>query len=347
MEGEKMKIQHGLFALSLAFVAGGAVAQELTTLNVLTPVPRTASWYPVLVGEELGYFAEAGIAIELIPGGDLPATAFIDNGTADIASIDAAQVVQAQARGLDIDVVYEVMHGAVEGIFVLEENPAGSLSDLGGTAIGIVGESDRALLLTALSIAGVAEADIEIVVLGESAPMLANSLSAGQVSAVVGGPSDLVSLRSQGLEIKNFLPEEIGDLPANSFVMRADRIEEMRPLMEPFFEAWAKSVYAAEVDPEAVAAIARKAVPENWVREDLGQLLLGVGISLHKPDAGIYGDLRDEIWTRMQENLMGVGEISEMVDNASFLNRAYLDAANAFDRAEVEADLAAWRAANM
>lgn len=342
-----MKMKLGLAALSLVIVAEGAVAQEITTLNVMTPVPRTASWYPILVGEELGYFAEAGIEIELIPGGDLPATAFIENGTADIASMDAAQIVQAQARGLDIDVVYEVMHGAVEGVYVLEENPAMSLSDLGGTAIGIVGESDRALLLTALDIAGLGESDVTIVVLGESAPLLANSLSNGQVSAVVGGPSDLVSLRSQGLNIKNFLPEEIGDLPANSFVMRADRIEEMRPLMEPFFEAWAKSVYAAEADPEAVAAIARKAVPENWVREDLGLLLLGVGISLHKPDAGIYGELRDDIWTRMQENLMTIGEVTEMVDNANFLNSAYLDAANGFDREAVAADLAAWRAENM
>jgi len=342
-----MKITHGLAALALMVSAVPATAQDLTSLKVLTPVPRTASWYPVLVGEELGYFADAGIVIDLVPGGDLPATAFLENGNIDIASLDAPQAIQAQARGLDIDVVYEVMHGAVEGVFVMADNPAQSLSDLGNTSMGIVGESDRALLLTALDIAGLSEETVQIVVLGESAPLLANSLQSGQVSAIVGGPSDLVSLRSQGLEIRNLLPEEIGDFPANSFAMRGDRIEEMRPLMEGFFQAWAKSVYAAEADPEAVAAIARKAVPENWLNEELGLLLLDVGTTLHKPDDGVYGELRGEIWTNLQESLIAAGELDAMVDNDAFLNDAFIEAANSFDRDAVAADLAAWRAENM
>ncbi|ROT97712.1 ABC transporter substrate-binding protein [Histidinibacterium lentulum] len=337
----------GLMAAALVAVAGPALPQDMTTLRVLTPVPRTASWYPVLVGEALGYFADAGITLELVPGGDLPATSFIENGTVDIASIDAPQVVQAQARGLDIDVVYEVMHGAVEGIFVNEDSAAQSVADLSGTSIGIVGESDRALLLTALDIGGVAADEVQIVVLGESAPLLSNSLAGGQVSAIVGGPSDLVSLRSQGLSIRNILPEEIGDLPANSYVMRTDRIEEMRPLLEAFFEAWAKSVYAGEADPEIVQAIAAQAVPEDWVNPELGQLLLDLGLSLHRPDNGIYGELRSDIWTNLQEDLMAAGETDRMFDNAEFLNDAFIEAANGFDPAEVEADLEAWAAENM
>ncbi|MGI1664212.1 ABC transporter substrate-binding protein [Palleronia sp. KMU-117] len=342
-----MKLRHGLAALALFAAAVPATAQELTTLKVLTPVPRTASWYPILVGEALGYFEEAGIVIDLVPGGDLPATAFLENGSVDIASLDAPQVVQAQARGIDLDVVYEVMHGAVEGVFVKADNPAQSLSELGNTTIGIVGESDRSLLVTALDIAGVPLDSVQIVVLGESAPLLANSLDSGQVAGIVGGPSDLVSLRSQGLEIRNLLPEEIGDLPANSFAMRADRIEELRPVMEGFFQAWGKSVYAAEADPEVVAAIAKQAVPENWIREDLGQLLLDVGFTLHKPDNGIYGELRSGVWTNLQEDLMTAGEISQMYDNATFLNDAYIASANDFDRDAVAADLAAWKAENM
>lgn len=342
-----MKLRHGLAAIALLAAAAPATAQELTTLKVLTPVPRTASWYPILVGEALGYFEDAGIVIELVPGGDLPATAFLENGAVDIASLDAPQVVQAQARGLDLDVVYEVMHGAVEGVFVKADNPAQSLAELGGTTIGIVGESDRSLLVTALDIVGVPADSVQIVVLGESAPLLANSLDSGQVSAIVGGPSDLVSIRSQGLDLRNLLPEEIGDLPANSFTMRADRIEEMRPVMEGFFQAWGKSVYAAEADPEVVAAIAKKAVPENWVREDLGALLLDVGFTLHKPDNEIYGELRSPIWTNLQEDLLAAGEISQMYDNAAFLNDAYIAAANDFDRDAVAADLAAWKAENM
>ncbi|WP_191090122.1 ABC transporter substrate-binding protein [Histidinibacterium aquaticum] len=342
-----MSTPYGLAAAALLAAAAPAAAQDITTLKILTPVPRTASWYPVLAGEALGYFEEAGIELELVPGGDLPATSFLDNGTVDIASLDAPQVVQAQARGLDIDVVYEVMHGAVEGIYILEDSEAQSVADLEGTTVGIVGESDRALLVTALDIGGVPLDSVEIVVLGESAPLLANSLDGGQVAAIVGGPSDLVSLRSQDLAIRNILPDEIGDLPANSFAMDAERIEELRPMMEGFFEAWAKSVYAAEADPEAVAAMAKEAVPADWVREELGTLLLDLGMSLHVPDNGIYGELRSDVWTNLQEDLMAAGEIEEMVDNESFLNDDFIEAANSFDKEEVQADIEAWRAEHM
>ena len=106
----------------------------------------------------------------------MPATAFLENGQVDLASLDPSEVILAHERGFDFDVVYEVMHGAVEGIFVLEDNEASTLADLTGTTIGIVGESDRGLLLTALGIAGVSEDDVTIAVLGESAPLLANSL---------------------------------------------------------------------------------------------------------------------------------------------------------------------------
>lgn len=340
-----MKLRIVLASLLLsACVQGGAHAEEeMTTLTVLTPVPRTASWYPVLVGEALGYFKKERIELDIVPAGDLPLVAFLQSGKADIASMDATEVIRAQELGLDLDVVYEVMHGAIEGIFVLESNPAASLAALKGTTIGIVGESDRSLLLTSLRIVGLTESDVTIVVLGESAPLLANSLKSEQVSAVVGAASDLIAIRSQNIDVKSLLPPEIGDQPANSFVMMNERIKTDGEVMQRFFRAWAKSVYAAKADPETVTLIAKKAVPENWLREDLGKLLLEMGMTLNAPKNGIYGELRGDIWTNIQANMLAAGEIKQVYDNASFLNAQFLDAANGFDKAQVTADLTAWR----
>lgn len=342
-----MKLRTAIAALLLATCTGTGVVQAgETTITVLTPVPRTASWYPVLVGEAMGYFKEEGIALEIVPGGDLPTIAFLQNGKALLASMDASEVIHAQELGVDVDVVYEVMHGAIEGIFVLDSNPAKSLADLKGTTIGIVGESDRSLLTTSLKIAGLTPDDVTVVVLGESAPLIANSLRNGQVSAVVGGVSDLVSIRANNIEVKNFLPSEFGDQPANSFVMMANRISSDQEVMKRFFRAWAKSVYAAKANPEVVASIARKAVPENWIRDDLGQLLLNVGISLHTPKNGIYGELRPDVWTNIQNNMLGAGETKQVHDNKAFLNETFIASANEFDKAEVEAELKEWRQQN-
>lgn len=340
-----------LTAATLVCLGAGMTAlpaQEMTTLQVLTPLPRHTAWYPLIVGETLGYFADEGIEVELVDGGDLPATAFLENGQVHIASLDPAEVILAHERGFDFDVVYEVMHGAVEGIFVLEDNPATSLADLSGTTIGIVGESDRGLLLSALGHAGLGEDDVTIAVLGESAPLLANSLDTGQVSAVVGAISDFVAIRSQGILIKDLLPAEMSQQPANNFSVRADSIGgEHDAALQAFFRAWAKGSYAGLVDLDVTRGIAMEVDPENWVDEELGTIFLQAAQDLHRPAAEVFGDLRADVWQAVIDEMVAVGQIEESFDPAEILNPVYIEGANDFDRAEVEADVAEWRSQNM
>jgi NitT/TauT family transport system substrate-binding protein len=339
-----------LVAAVAALVAGAApaAAQELDEINVLTPLPRHTAWYPLIVGEALGLFEEEGVAVNLVSGGDLPSTAFLENGQVDVASLDPGEVILAHERGFDFDVVYEVMHGAVEGIFVLEDSPAETLADLKGTTIGIVGESDRALLLAALGHAGLAEADVTIAVMGESAPLIANSLSSGQISGLVGAISDFVAIRSQGLLVKNVLPAEMSETPANNFAVRADTIGgERDDLMRRFFRAWAKAGYAGLVDVDVTRAMAKAGDPENWVNEELGALFLEGAQTLHRPDGEIFGDLRTDVWQGVIAEMAAVGMVAEPFEPSEILNRAYVDEANEFDRAAIDARVAEWKAANM
>jgi NitT/TauT family transport system substrate-binding protein len=337
----------GVLAALLAS-AMPATAQDLTEITVLTPLPRHTAWYPLMVGEALGYFAEEGVSVTLVNGGDLPSTAFLENGQVDIASLDPSEVVLANVRGFEFDVVYEVMHGAVEGIFVLDSNPAATLADLKGTTIGIVGESDRGLLLSALGHAGLSDTDVTIAVLGESAPLLANSLSNGQVSAVVGAISDFVAITSQGITTKNVLPPEMSESPANNFAIRADAVGgERDAVIQGFLRAWAKSGYAGLVDIDVTRAISMQGDPENWVNEELGTIFLTAAQGLHSPDGEVFGDLRTDIWTGVIGELANVGILEAPVDPAEILNPVYVGPANEFDRAEIEAEVAAWKAANM
>lgn len=343
-------MKHTAFAAIAAVMATAipATAQDLTEITVLTPLPRHTAWYPLIVGEALGYFEEEGISVTLVDGGDLPSTAFLENGQVDMASLDPSEVVLANERGFDFDVVYEVMHGAVEGIFVLEDNPATSLTDLSGTTIGIVGESDRGLLLAALGHAGLSESDVTIAVLGESAPLLANSLATGQVSGLVGAISDFVAITSQGITTKNLLPSEMSETPANNFAVRADAIGSDRDeVMQGFLNAWAKAGYAGLVDIDVTRAMAMEADPENWINEELGTIFLTAAQGLHRPDGEIFGDLRTDVWAGVIAEMAAVGMIAGEVAPDALLNRAYVDNANAFDRAEIEAEVAAWKSANM
>ena len=61
----------------------------------------------------------------------------------------------------------------------------------------------------------------------------------------------------------------------------------------------------------------------------------------------MIGDLQAEVWTGIQPRLVSSGATSKEVDVSMFLNDTYIDAANDFDRAAVDADIAKWRADNM
>jgi len=342
----KMKFAAALFAAATSIAP--VAAQDLTEVNVLTPLPRHTAWYPLLVGEALGYFADEGISVTLVDGGDLPATAFLENGQVDIASLDPSEVIFAQERGFDFDVVYEVMHIAVEGVFVLEDNPATSLADLEGTTIGIVGESDRGLTLAALGHVGLSEDDVTIAVLGESAPLLANSLQSGQVSAIVGAISDFVALTAQGVTTKNLLPPEMSLQPANNYAVRHDAVGgDKDALIEGYLRGWAKGAAAGLVDLDATRAMAMQADPENWVNEELGTIFLKAAQGLHTPGGEVYGDLRADIWEAVIAEMKVVGMITTDVTTDEILNPAYLERVNKFDQTQVEADVAAWKAENM
>ena len=341
-----MKIAAALLAAAVS--AAPVAAQDLKEINVLTPLPRHTAWYPLLVGEALGYFAEEGISVTLVDGGDLPATAFLENGQVDIASLDPSEVIFAQERGFDFDVVYEVMHIAVEGVFVLQGNAATSLADLNGTTIGIVGESDRGLLISALGHVGLSEGDVTIAVLGESAPLLANSLQNGQVSAIVGAISDFVALTAQGVHTKNLLPPEMSLQPANNYAIRADAVGgENDALIEGYLRGWAKGAAAGLVDLDVTREMAKKADPENWVNEELGTIFLEAAQGLHTPEGDTFGDLRAGIWEAVIAEMKTVGMIKGDISTDDILNSVYTERVNNFEQSDIDADVAAWKAENM
>ena len=59
------------------------------------------------------------------------------------------------------------------------------------------------------------------------------------------------------------------------------------------------------------------------------------------------GDLQSDVWTDIQPRMLSSGAIENGVDVSTFLNDTYIDAANDFDRAEVEAEAKAWMDENM
>lgn len=322
-------------------------AQDLTTVNMINPLPRSTNFYPLVVAEALGYFAEEGVEVNLLPSDtSIPYVAFVQNGQADLAMLDPVETINAVVAGTNINTVYEVMQNAPEAIGVLDTSTYDSVDDLVGTTVGLVSDRDRAFLQAAMSAVGKSIDDVETVVLGESGPTLAAAIRDGQVSAISGAAPDWIALNANGINVRLITPEELLASPANTFAMNKDVIEEKRPAIEGFLRAWSKGMYVSKVNPEMVAQALRKGVPAEWENEAAGQLFLDMSIGMNLSTTERLGDLQKDVWTALQPRLLSSGAIPQEVDVTTFLNDTYIAAANDFDRAEVEAEAAAWLEAN-
>lgn len=334
-------------AVAVTALPGASFAQDLTTVNMINPLPRTTNFFPLVVGEALGYFEAEGVEVNLLPSDtSIPYVAFIQNGQADLSMLDPVETINAINAGAPIATVYEVMQNAPEAIGVLASSEYDSVDDLVGTVVGLVSDRDRAFLQASLDVVGVSIDDVETVVLGESGPTLAAAIRDGTVSAISGAAPDWIALNANGIEVRLIQPEEMLASPANTFAANVETLEEKRVAMEGFLRAWSKGMYVATFAPEVVAEMLRRGVPAEWENEAAGQLYLDMSIGMNVSTTERLGDLQTDVWAGLQPRLLSSGAIESEVDVTTFLNDIYIAAANDFDRAQVEADVAAWVAAN-
>lgn len=172
-----MRIHTSNFSRRLA-VAAGLAATAALTLAACTSGPGDAGsgaagaqpeatakvsfaldWAPntnhigVYVADELGYFDEAGIDVEILPYGSTPAMQLVSAGEADFGIAGQSNVQMARTSGLDVKSVYRVTQRDNGRLVVLNtrddiERPA----DLTGKTFGGFG----APLYTALASATIA-----------------------------------------------------------------------------------------------------------------------------------------------------------------------------------------------
>jgi NitT/TauT family transport system substrate-binding protein len=344
-----------LLSLTVLLAAAGAsaipermFAQDLETVTAIMPRPRSTNYFPLIVGEALGYFEEEGIRVELLPSDTpIPFVSFVRNGTADIAMMDPAEVLTAVAAGADIKVVYEVMQTAPDGVAVSASSDVQDISDLDGQVVGLVTERDMVTMKIALDARGLTEADVTPVVVGEAGPTLAAAFRDQTVAAIAGSGPDWLAIQAAGQEIRLITPSEVSAKPGNTLVVDTANLADRREALEGFMRAWSKGMYVAEIDPEVVAKIAQTTVPAEWEDPEFGAAFLGNAIRLNVSVTEAKGDLQTAIWSSIQPAMIKFGVISEEVDPATFLEPGLIGPANDWSKDEVAAEVAAWRAENM
>jgi NitT/TauT family transport system substrate-binding protein len=321
--------------------------KDCGTIGFLQPLPESIIFWPFITANALGYFEDEGMQVELLPGGDLPETAFVDNGDADIATAGGPEVMQALDAGANLKVLYDYWNVAAEGLVTLADGPD-SPADV--KTVGLVTDSDAATVEIIWSSLGVDPASVNTVTLGESSAILAESLESGAVDAVAGAISDFIGMQAAGLDIKDIAPDSFRASPSASFIVTPTTIEENGDCIEGFLRAWAKGTHAGLVNGEVTQAMGKAAVPEEWTEESVGIASYDQSVSYQEPvgSDGIFGSVQQDVWQAQADDLIEIGELDfDSLDVGSFIDERFNDGANDWDRAEVEADMQAWADANM
>lgn len=216
--------------LILSLMASPAMAQDKMTLIL--------DWFinpdhgPIVVAEELGYFQEAGLEVEIIaPADPSDPPKMVAAGQADLAISYQPQLHIQIENGLPLRRVGTLVATPLNCLLVLEDGPIKSTADLKGRKVGFsVAGVEEVLLSTILAQHGHSLSDIELVSVNWS---LSPSLMSGQVDAVIGAYRnfELNQMEIEGVPGRCFYIEEEG-VPAydeliyvaNPDTMNADTI---------------------------------------------------------------------------------------------------------------------------
>ncbi|SDH28997.1 ABC transporter substrate-binding protein [Roseospirillum parvum] len=205
----------------LALTIPPAAAKPLTVLLDWFVNPDHG---PLVVAQEAGYFAEAGLEVELIaPADPNDPPKLVAAEKAEVAVTYQPQVHMQAAAGLPLVRIATLVATPLNSVVVLDEGPIKTLADLKGRKIGYsVGGFEDALLGTMLASHGVKLDEVELINVNFA---LSPSIVAGKVDATIGAfrNFELNQMDINGTPGRAFYPEEHGVPAYDELVLVAHR----------------------------------------------------------------------------------------------------------------------------
>ncbi|SDQ27994.1 ABC-type nitrate/sulfonate/bicarbonate transport system, substrate-binding protein [Leucobacter chromiiresistens] len=256
-------------ALALGGCADGAVESAGSGAEG-APVAFALDWAPntnhigVYVADELGYFAEAGLDVEILPYGSTPATQLVSAGEADFGIGGQSNVQVARTAGLDLVSVYRVTQRDSGRLVTLADRAdVERPSDLDGATFGGFGSP----LYTALAHATIAgdggEGEFDEVVLDTGAY---EALSQGRIDFTLSVATwENLQAELDGHPYREFRYQDFGvpEQQSTGIVSSEAYLDAHPEEARAFVQAVARGyAYAAE-QPEAAADLLLEANPDT------------------------------------------------------------------------------------
>jgi putative hydroxymethylpyrimidine transport system substrate-binding protein len=233
-----------LSALALLALAVPATAQQPQHLTLLLDWFVNPDHGPLIVAQELGYFREAGLDVEIIaPSDPADPPRLVAAGRADIAITYHPQIVVAAADGLPLMRIATLVDTPLNIVMTLADGPVRRIEDLRGRRVGFsVGGFEDGVLKVMLERHGLSLRDVTLINVNFS---LSQALLAGQVDAVVGAYRnfELNQLAINGRQGRAFFPEQEGVPPYDELILVVNRARAGEGQWRRFVDAMERAVH--------------------------------------------------------------------------------------------------------
>jgi NitT/TauT family transport system substrate-binding protein len=283
--------------LVVLFVGSPASAAELETIRIINWGPKLVDFIDLYVGEENGYFAEAGIRIEQLPAeGAGDAVRNVVVGNADIAMADAFSGFFAIQKGIDLRGFYCPY---TQNWMTLVVNTAHGIkkpADLKGKTVAVTSQAStsRYYLMVLLAANGLSESDVTMVSVGRD---FASALLSGRADAASSwGSANWAMFKAGGIpadqiddfEIWPYIPYVPG--PNEMYFAQSEWLEANKVLVQRFIAALKRSKLFVEANPEKAAEIgSRYAIGADNLARNRAVIDYRIGMQNNGPGVAEHG----------------------------------------------------------
>lgn len=256
-----------LLVASLLLSMGFAQAQKPVKVSYLTSFSTFGRDAYVYVADELGYFEEAGIDVEINPGsGTLDVMRLLAAGTADFGAGDAASAIIGIAnQKLELQAVAAVHQKSLAAIVALESSGITGPADLAGRTFADAAASTNRILLPAYAAAAGFDMD-SVKFVAAPPPDLPRLLASKQVDFIGQFVVGRTLIETAAGEPAVFLPysDYLPNLYGIVTLARSEMIEKQPELVEAFVGALMRGLeYSIDNPQEAAEILARRAAGQK------------------------------------------------------------------------------------
>ncbi|GLU49926.1 ABC transporter substrate-binding protein [Nocardiopsis ansamitocini] len=330
--------------------SGSGDGAQQVSMTLATPT-WNAGIASIAVSEEMGYFEDEGLDVEVILTDSATTQAQqIATGQVATGAVSPEPVILGRQPGKNLDLTYFMSYykDNIYGLRVPADSDITSIEDLKGKTVGAISLASASVTQAKAGLreAGIPEDSVTFVAIGTGGQQAA-AVENGQVDAIALLDTSFQVLENQGIELREIEVPGAENLTSGGLAARAGDLEEDRELYVKLGRAVAKGVVFSEANPEAAIKLLFDAYPEarpSGLEDDVAVAssvsVLEARLANLGADDDPYGAVDPQALQATVDFLLEAGELTEPVDPADLYDDTLIEDINDFDRDAVRQEAA-------